>query len=78
MLAHAELGFLFGGVETKKFQTRVVSESPIGFGPPVKSLFRARGGLDLNLGRRDVDDLAIADQQPDATTVSTGPQRGTA
>ena len=67
------LNFFLLASTPKKLEALAVNKSKIWLGPTKETLRRARSGLDPNLGRLDLDHLAIADQQPDATQVAASP-----
>ena len=68
-----QLNFFAASIEAEKLEALAVNKSKIWLGPTKETLRRSRGGLDPNLGRLDLDHLAVADQQPDAAKVHASP-----
>jgi hypothetical protein len=68
-----QLNFFAASIEAEKLEALEVNKSEVWFRPTKETLRRLRSGLDPNLGGRDFDNLAIADQQPDATQVAASP-----
>jgi hypothetical protein len=66
-----QLNFFAASIEAEKLEALAVNKSKVWLWPRKKTLRRARRGLDPNLGGRDLDHLAIADQQPGGTGKSS-------
>src|SRR5271166_1496247 len=84
MMVAVEVDHSFDRAKSNLFATTVfaghldafaVSEAEVGLGPLVETLQRARGGLDPNCIRCDLDHLVIADQQCSAAQVDARPYR---
>jgi hypothetical protein len=68
-----QLNFFAAGIEAEKLEALAVNKSKIWLRPTKETLRRSRSGLDPNLAQRDLDHLAVPDQEPDATQVAASP-----
>jgi hypothetical protein len=78
VLERAKLNLFFASILAGQPEAFAISDGVIGRGLPIKTLCRARTGLDPNCVRPDLDHLVIADQQPDAAEMDLTPAFGDA